>query len=75
MKTIIVSIPAPNAKMRLKFVKKFNEYPSLSSTINVIKNDNTIEKLAISACLIPMNNELIIKTRRMDCHAVLPNET
>lgn len=74
MKTITVSMPDQNAKIRLKFVKKFSVIPIRSSTINVMKNAMIIPSVAMSDCLSPMKSAVIAKTRSTELTAFDPSD-
>ena len=74
MKTITVSIPDQNAKIRLKFVRKFIVIHIISSTINVMKKEMIIQSVAISDCLSPMKSVVIASTRSIELIALAPSD-
>ena len=74
MNTITVSIPDQNAKIKLKFVRKFIVMPARSSTINVTKNDMIIPSVAMRDCLNPMKSIVIPRTSRMELTAFHPSD-
>lgn len=74
IKTITVSIHDQNAKIRLKFVKKFNVIPIASSTINVMKNEIIIPSVAMRDCLNQMKSAVIASTSKIELTAFEPSD-
>jgi len=69
--TITVSIAIPKDIIRLKFVRKFRDNPSLSKTKNVIKKATGIMTLAMRASLNDTKNNIMRKTKAIVCSQFL----
>ena len=65
--TTIVSIPVPNAKIKLKLVKKLSESHSILSAINVIKKATIIRTVAVNDCQNHVNNAVTNNINKILC--------
>jgi hypothetical protein len=74
MKTITVSIHAPNARIKEKFVRKFSVSPARSRNIKVMKNEIIIHNVDIIDCFNPINNAVIARTNNIEETAFDPKD-